>query len=581
MRVISWVIAFIIVLILILVIWRWRSFEPETGFGTFSEPLTGPCMVPSGLCSEQGERTITQTCIPNSTTGKGCIGPDGKQTYNLLVTRELCNIACRSSIWQDITPDTAMCILLDDNDEPIPPDVCILPDQRGTRRRMLKCIAQDTTGPNACTSLEIRQIIGPTGVPGDFNQVVTYSIGNIVEVNELCDDFPNSTCGDWELVQPFNRDPTKPIGSEDTISACSFDTFLIPAVGCTVEKISTWNDLREGYLGQPMGCVIPEETGNFAVIPTFSDPQLKICEILDRPICSKTGVSPSQIIDESLLANFNPLKCANVLAPPDVSNNPQCVRACRLDTVTTSVGIKEFKPILGKVMIMEIPDFYLSVYQTPRTDGKLIQFSDQVASPEADLDDVPLFYVGFPGTCMESKNCPSRNGCTTDQIQYDSSLMFVLAPRRASGNKLICQIMIMIDGSYLGWLTVDNSSLVSTQKIGLWRQAYTKYKGFGINTNVAQEFEITINEPFVPENGEGTQESNPPKLEGTIELTIKKLNGQSIPVLDSLGAIKTLDNIKALVFNQDVQIGTRIDRCKGNCNILHDPNGVPGHPNCN
>jgi len=575
MRVIAWVLAVIVVIVLILVIWNWMYFVPSSGFGTLSEPKIGPCMVPSELCTEEGERTIVQVCTPNKETGKGCLDKDGNQIYDLLIVKESCNISCRESVWQDVTDPDQPCVVKDDG-ENIPSDICVLPDSRGTTTKKLKCVAHDSTGSNACTSLEIRNIMGPTGVNGNYQQLEVYNVGDTVEFEELCGNFSNPLCGDWQLVQPFDRDPTKPIGDnpEDTVSSCEFNEFLTPITSCVINKDDTWNDLKEGYIGQTMGCIIPEETGNFAIIPDFNDPVLKKCEVLDRPTCSKMIVTPNQIIDGSLPTNFMPLKCGKVLQ----SNNPQCVRGCRLDTITKSIGIKDFDPILTKVMILEKENFFLSAYQVPRNDGKLIKFSDQVASPQSNLDDVPLYFVG--------KNEITRKKCTPQQIQYDSSVMFLLAPREVSGNNLICQIMVMIDGSYLGWLTVGKikqnlspdlqSNPDSSGDVGLWRQAYSTYNGFGISTKSAQKFIVSVDQPFLP-NGTG---SGFVDLEGTIGITIKTASSQSITVLNSVGNSMTLNNVKALVFPQDTQLGTRVNRCKGNCNILHDPNGVPGYPNC-
>src|SRR5260221_6472769 len=68
------------------------------GYGYYDESITTSCMNSSGKCSELGVQTTVTNCIPNPTTGRGCIDSNGSQTYKSIITHSNCVPQCRASV---------------------------------------------------------------------------------------------------------------------------------------------------------------------------------------------------------------------------------------------------------------------------------------------------------------------------------------------------------------------------------------------------------------------------------------------------------------------------------------------------
>lgn len=537
MNVLAWIIAIIFILLIILALVSWMSYIPQNGFGTFADPIVGPCINASGLCTESGERVITQLCIPNQQTGKGCLLDNGTQTFDSKVTNESCMRVCQTSIWEML--EEGPCTL---QDSTISPEQCVSAGTPGFKETQFICKAHDTTGSNACTLTELQEIVGPTGIPGNTHLLSTYNIGDEILITSNCDDFPNPICGTWELVTPLDRDPTIPVGEgeDDVAVECIFESNYQVLDECvTNDDGDTYFDLKEGFQNFPMACVLFD---NLAQIP--GDP--KNCEQLVPPECSNNGLTVNQVLNGTLELTenpFDPLKCADTFFNRE--EYPVCVRMCRLNQVTTNTGTS-LDPFLGGFLLFRInPLGYISVLHTPNTTGDDTPLDDARADPEDNLKPVPIILI------KDSESM--RTGCTSEQLEFNTSLLFIVAPRKKIDSKTLeIQMGLLIGSDYQGWLQVDSTN-------GLWVQNEIGYKFNGINSSQAQRFRL--------------------KNDGGV-FSIKTLSNQSINIKDLDGNDFTLDNLTAQFFEQGTPIQSRGNRCPGNCNLLYDADGVIGDPNC-
>ncbi len=560
----AWIIAMIFILLIVLALWMWMSFIPKNDFGTFSDPIVGPCINASGLCTEPSEQLITQLCIPNPQNGKGCLLDNGTQTYDSKVTKAPCVQVCQTSIWEML--EEGPCTLLDDTipedsqeiqATTLAPGQCVEAGTAGTKETKFICKAHDTTGSNACTITELQEIIGPTGISGNTHLLSTYNIGDEITVTMNCDNFPNPICGTWELVTPLDRDPTVPIGEGegDQVVECEFEPNYQVLDECTTnENGDTWFDLKEGFQNFPMACVLNDELAQIPGDPTK-------CPVLIPPACSNKGLTVNQVLNGTLELTenpFNPLKCADTfLSGGGVATNredfPICVRMCRLNQITTNTGTT-LDPFLGGFLLFRInPLGYISVLHTPNTTGlgtvgsarDDTPLDDARADPEDNLKPVPIILI------KDSESM--RPGCTAEQLEFNTSLLFIVAPRKKIDAKTLeIQMGLLIGSDYQGWLSVDSGN-------GLWVQNEIGYKFNGINSSQAQRFRL--------------------KNDGGV-FSIRTLANQSIKIKDLDGNNFTLDNLTAKFFPQGFQIQSRGNRCPGNCNLLYDPDGTIGDPNC-
>ena len=69
----------------------------QQGYGYYSDEISQGCFSSDGKCTSDGSEITVQYCKPHPNTGRGCIGSDGKQTYNTIVKRKPCNVQCSSS----------------------------------------------------------------------------------------------------------------------------------------------------------------------------------------------------------------------------------------------------------------------------------------------------------------------------------------------------------------------------------------------------------------------------------------------------------------------------------------------------
>ena len=69
----------------------------QEGYGYYSDEISQGCFSSDGKCTTEGSEVTVQYCKPHPNTGRGCIGSDGKQTYNTIINRKPCNVQCSSN----------------------------------------------------------------------------------------------------------------------------------------------------------------------------------------------------------------------------------------------------------------------------------------------------------------------------------------------------------------------------------------------------------------------------------------------------------------------------------------------------
>ncbi len=554
-------------------------------FGIYSSPIVGKCVPANSFCREKGQRTITRRCIPHPITRKGCIDPKGQQTYEDLINIVECQPICRSSIWNDLTPEVP-CIVKDDQEQDVSKSICVPGGTLGVRTKVLECTRNDDLGNNFCTNQEIDTIVGTTGQSGLHQRTIIYQIGDTIKMNIDCVDFSNEICGEWQLSFPIGTSNPGMIqpGSyqdnelEEVPQDCTFNRYLTPSLGCIVSDVTTspFDTLKEGYLLVTLGCVLRDgdmirNIINEVIIPSSISPSLSTCEQLDPPVCNDQAIQPSDINNITLPDPFNANSCIN--SDNNNTNNPVCIWGCRLFPGLPLSG-SSYNQIVNKLLILQIPEVgYISPSEIPTNNTGKISRSDQ------DLNDVSLEVIPFE----YRSNLP---GCTPEQIEFDTSIMITIGPRelvssltstrrkstnikrrskprqsfqginesRSSEDLLIAQMMGIINGSYLGWISNQDDNIV-------WKQAYNFYDGPGINsTNQdASQFQIIIKSDLMTTLG---------KSEGKIIIGIMSLSGQSISVNSIDGRTLTLDTVEVLIFPFDIDLSSRNQR---KCNLLLDP----------
>ena len=97
------VIIFIVILLSLVFYFKYKKTPQPTkeeayrrGLGYYTKEESLGCVNSSLKCNEPGEETFVQYCIPNPTTGRGCINLDGLETYNMSIRKKPCNVNCQS-----------------------------------------------------------------------------------------------------------------------------------------------------------------------------------------------------------------------------------------------------------------------------------------------------------------------------------------------------------------------------------------------------------------------------------------------------------------------------------------------------
>ena len=66
----------------------------KQGYGYYAPEKSLGCQTPNQKCTEQGTETTIQYCVPNPTTGKGCLDSSGNISYNSIIRKKPCQTQC-------------------------------------------------------------------------------------------------------------------------------------------------------------------------------------------------------------------------------------------------------------------------------------------------------------------------------------------------------------------------------------------------------------------------------------------------------------------------------------------------------
>ena len=105
------IIVFAIILavsLLLIMIYRKKLFRKKQedkknsllqGYGFYSDPITHPCTNNTGKCTEASTQITVFKCIPNPSTGKGCINDEGVMSYDTKKIAKPCQQQCLGSLF--------------------------------------------------------------------------------------------------------------------------------------------------------------------------------------------------------------------------------------------------------------------------------------------------------------------------------------------------------------------------------------------------------------------------------------------------------------------------------------------------
>lgn len=573
----GWLIIIVMILIFLVLIVIVVNTKPGSQFGTYGPVIPGPCITANGLCTQPGTRTNIQNCIINDVTGKGCINSEGLQSFDSIITTEACSLVCQSSIWQDVTPPSALtCVPPPDPDNtninPAPTGQCIPRIYNGkpllgSRTLTYQCVGLDATGPNNCTAAALQSIVGPTGVTGTIPLLQTYNVGDQVKVQENCDvENTNPFCGYWGLYDdPSYVDNTAL--NTNLINLCTWNPTYVLSDSCNVGTNSgtPFGLFNEGFLLQPMACI---KENNTAQIPPIFDPtELHTC--LQNPSninCDTLAFSNTDFLNNTLNPGIeaNPFICANQYNSSSSAQNPTCLQPCRLypSPINNIASAPNFNPLVNNSFIIFNGNDYISGIQLPRNDNMSQTVFLNIYEPQNifPTSGQQLFNTNLIATPLGYVVNGSRM-CTNQQLAFATAIFFnVSFVSIINASQAVVKLYLNIPPGFNGWLNGQSGNPVT------WSQATAMYDSFGLNSVNVANFILTI---ITPLNG-GPVAGYPNSLGSmTVSLTyadtnpipgINDVNGNLIPSF--------FFNMTLIVFeNLNLDYSSRGNLTSTSCNL--------------
>lgn len=556
-------------------------FTPTAQFGEYGEIIQGQCVNESGLCADPATRTNIQNCIINLSTGKGCIGLDGLQTFDAKLYVEPCSLTCRSAIWEDITVDRT-CVAPPDPDDPSQDPA--LPGQclprvfgadnntyLGTRTLIYECVAHDPSGINSCTGSALMNVIGPTGTQGQLPLLKTYQVGDIVTIEEQCDPIQtNPFCGYWTAYTDLDYQDGTTIDDND-VTSCNWSNNFLLSEDCVVEGgNSAFNIFKEGLFYQPMLCLRDDQTG---ILPSV--PFAMIHDCLQTPAninCNVNEIYPNNLYNNTVNPDIinNNFICAEEFNISAVTDNPVCVKACRLypTSQTTLPNNPEFNVLINNPFLMLNNNHYVTVNNLPAlSPGVYSPFtnqyepnnnfpSSQVATQVTDLLAVPEnFLINGP-----------RENCTDEDLVFNTSLLANFSFTEelpVEANKIIVRLQINAPPSFTGWFENENNNPT-------WNQQKGQYLGPGLQFNDVETILLELLSPFVS----GAVPGYPGSI-GTMRIRLANKDGSSFNSIGLVtgGVMNFFDDMTIIIFDhENFNYNSRADLSVTSCNLFIDTN---------
>lgn len=303
-------------------------------YGSYSAPVETPCLTASGLCTDEGYKTITASCIPNPTTGYGCLSEDGSQTFETRVQKIGCQPQCREFIW---SPQASASPCIFDppyNDRSLYP--CLPNGVTGSTTTTLTCVPNDAYGVNDCTYLCGSNAgddnpSSPNYVPTcqikGVGTLITMRNFNYAGLSSLPMGPVNSTTGLF-LSKGYTITSRLPHGMYTISPAYQGQTQVSETQIQAIDQQLTWT----------ISCQDPsrEVCGSWAVLnprdqTTFGCKYQTIPDYSTQCETGKTRMLASGLYDPTTLFDFGytsvPMKCVNpnVSGAPTPGTSPICL----------------------------------------------------------------------------------------------------------------------------------------------------------------------------------------------------------------------------------------------------------------
>lgn len=287
---IYWVLGIVVLMIiLILVALRYQDvFVDESSFGRFTTPSYSQCH--GSTCGAEGTQTVTVYCIPNPETRKGCLLPDGTQTFLPRVFESKCNVICPSYRW--VTLEEQPCFAYGaqgfNNINPFsnPSIPCADPGSIVVSLTKRECVPGSwSEGPNLCVD-----------VRGE-----THTAGYIEEFTTPCKLTDVNQCGEF--------------------NTCSSDLSFSYGLNVNTVLPEPFNLLHEGTSVNPLTCTYTAIGGKtLRITPLPTDQPAVFCNT-QIPGC-RSLPTPQNVVDKDIPDPVNQIVCRN-------PNNPSCLELAR------------------------------------------------------------------------------------------------------------------------------------------------------------------------------------------------------------------------------------------------------------
>jgi hypothetical protein len=495
------IVIIILISLLLIFLFRHEYFKPSEDidqYGTYSEKNVTSCYNMTGRCSDTGISITSQDCIPNSTNGRGCVGPNGEQTFASKTETKACSIACRSQVWQII--ETSPCLYNDEN------VACVLPGTEGTQTITQICVPNDSTGPNMCL-LENDPFTNniPDGcfLSTNFPNMIECNIETTVTTTVNCvpSQFTKPICGIWGVRDILNYE-TNNVQYSNATNQCYNGILPVPSYDCYApdgRKYTLDSDiLKPGFNTQAMQCfqkLSPDASGYSSTLL----PGNAICT--EYPGCIIGG--EVQSIDNG---NNSTVRCQDF-------NNPEvpgCVNSCVYippNLAPTQYRLPQFQYLFASYFYLQKDNFFVSLEYTPCPldnnnsylpatsaaikDGSGTLFTDCFAFTGSQLENfVPAVAIDALDAQNNTNSYQLLPSCLASTITNNSNLLLFFKPRPVlatdNPNEYRCCILAVLGKSWIGYLTTNGGS-----QMGWTPSTISIFDTVGTTDETADTFVIT------------------------------------------------------------------------------------------
>lgn len=447
----------------------------ELGYGYYANPLINTCRSETGYCTDAGKQDIIQTCIPNATTGRGCLNSKGSQTFRTKISSQVCIPQCRQSIWFVAnTTDSGICTpktgVTGEGASATLIDTCIDVGTLGFYRRQLECVMHDQVGTNGCiTDVPPGYVVSdPKCTLDTSGTVLTCLVGGKTE--QIVDCVPDESkfppCG------TFGAADTGATTTHGCTSGFSFNPedvcYSLETGGETPALLSGIDKLYNfGYTLETLTCL--DYIGSSITAPVNSK-----CK---RPTSCKTSIQSGS---GSILEEFQAVNTSDKIYSC-IGTTTSCVKPCMYFNVGEFL-LAGSGPFGAWIDILQYPVFIkidgtydLSVANVPcpGTNGKYMSseistgqvptdLSDCFGDPAGDLSETGMIYYDPSVLVANASDYGLGSHCTASDVSTTSSTVYFVKPISISGSgtELNCKLIAIHGKTYVGKLVTQMTSAI-------------------------------------------------------------------------------------------------------------------------